>query len=244
MYYYTRDHLGSVRELTTSAGSIAARYDYDPYGRPSLVQGSNLADFQYAGYYEHQTSGLNLTKYRAYDPNTAKWLSRDPIGESEGSNVYGYVSNKAVNRFDPLGLCSKPSKDCSVEEKAMNSAMDDVLEAAYVIIVDNANIKATQDTITADQVTLGGSVVVLIGSVILTIVTEGGAILYGAAIVAVGSLIVAIGAAIGLRAAYATLAAQQLQLQNDQKHLDREYGKYQTALAAYQKCVSGRHSTV
>ncbi|MEI9998552.1 MAG: hypothetical protein WDO13_04985 [Verrucomicrobiota bacterium] len=32
-YYYTRDHLGSVRELTDSTGAIQARYDYDPFGR-------------------------------------------------------------------------------------------------------------------------------------------------------------------------------------------------------------------
>ena len=28
--YYTRDHLGSIRELTDSTGTIQARYDYDP----------------------------------------------------------------------------------------------------------------------------------------------------------------------------------------------------------------------
>ena len=29
-YYYTRDHLGSIREMTDSTGTIQARYDYDP----------------------------------------------------------------------------------------------------------------------------------------------------------------------------------------------------------------------
>src|ERR1700677_4820212 len=53
-YYYTRDHLGSVREMTDGSGTIQARYDYDPYGRTTLVSGSNLSDFQYAGMYAHQ----------------------------------------------------------------------------------------------------------------------------------------------------------------------------------------------
>ena len=87
-YYYTKDHLGSVREMTDGSGNIVARYDYDPYGRTTLVSGSNLSDFQYAGYYAHQTSGLNLTMFRAYDPNTARWLSRDPVGEGIGPNLY------------------------------------------------------------------------------------------------------------------------------------------------------------
>jgi uncharacterized protein RhaS with RHS repeats len=73
-YFYTRDHLGSIRELVDGSGTIQARYDYDPYGRVTLIQGTNLADFQFAGYYEHQTSGLNLTEYRAYDPNTGNGL--------------------------------------------------------------------------------------------------------------------------------------------------------------------------
>jgi hypothetical protein len=41
---------------------LDARYDYDPYGRPTPVGTIITAsDFQYAGYYEHQVSGLNFT---------------------------------------------------------------------------------------------------------------------------------------------------------------------------------------
>ena len=106
-YYYTRDHLGSVREMVDGSGTIQARYDYDPYGRATLVSGSNLSDFQYAGYYTHQPSGLNLTLFRAYDPNAARWLSRDPYKDAEmhvGPNLYDYVHNNPVNWLDPLGL--------------------------------------------------------------------------------------------------------------------------------------------
>jgi RHS repeat-associated protein len=103
-YFYTRDHLGSTRELVDSSGNIQARYDYDPYGRVTLVQGTNIADFQFAGMYIHQPSGLYLTKYRAYDPNAGRWLSRDPIGERVGLNLYGYCNKDPINNIDPLGL--------------------------------------------------------------------------------------------------------------------------------------------
>ena len=33
------------------------------------------------------------------------WLSRDPLGEYEGINLYGYVLNDPVNWTDPMGLC-------------------------------------------------------------------------------------------------------------------------------------------
>jgi RHS repeat-associated protein len=113
-YYFTRDHLGSIREMVNNAGALQARYDYDPYGRVTLISGTNLADFQYAGMYEHQPSGLNLTRGgsggstgRPYDPNTAKWLSRDPLKNAErreGPNLYEYVYNDPTRYNDPLGL--------------------------------------------------------------------------------------------------------------------------------------------
>jgi RHS repeat-associated protein len=81
-YFYTRDELDSVRDVVSSGGTIQAQYGYDPFGRPTLLQGSNLSDFQYAGYYSHQPSGLNLTTHRAYSAVIARWLSRDPVNES------------------------------------------------------------------------------------------------------------------------------------------------------------------
>jgi hypothetical protein len=42
--------------------------------------------------------------YRYYDPVTGRWPSRDPIQERGGINLYGFVGNAAVNRWDKLGL--------------------------------------------------------------------------------------------------------------------------------------------
>jgi len=38
-FFYTRDHLGSVRELTDAGGNVRARYAYDPYGRRTRLTG-------------------------------------------------------------------------------------------------------------------------------------------------------------------------------------------------------------
>ena len=40
---------------------------------------------------------------RPYDPNMGRWMSRDPIGEAGGVNLYGFVGNNAVNQVDLLG---------------------------------------------------------------------------------------------------------------------------------------------
>jgi RHS repeat-associated protein len=103
-YYFTKDHLGSVREMTDSTGAIRARYDYAPYGLPTKLSGDLAADFGFDGMYYHAASGLYLTWHRPYDPVLERWLSQDPIGEAGGINLYGFVENNPISRTDPLGL--------------------------------------------------------------------------------------------------------------------------------------------
>jgi RHS repeat-associated protein len=102
-YYFTKDHLGSIREMVDNNGTIQARYDYDPYGRRTKISGSLDADFGFTGHYFHAPSGLCLTFFRAYDSDLGRWLSRDPIEEKGGLNVYSYVFNDPINAMDPDG---------------------------------------------------------------------------------------------------------------------------------------------
>lgn len=39
-----------------------------------------------------------------YNPGIGRWISRDPIGESGGVNIYGMVANNTTNLTDILGL--------------------------------------------------------------------------------------------------------------------------------------------
>jgi RHS repeat-associated protein len=103
--YYHRDHLGSVRAVTDTAGTVKAGYAYDPYGRRTVLSGhADDSVFGYTGHYVHSATGLALAPYRAYDAEIGRWLSRDPIGERSGINLYGYVGNNPISYIDPLGL--------------------------------------------------------------------------------------------------------------------------------------------
>jgi RHS repeat-associated protein len=103
-FFYTRDHLGSIREVVNNSGSVVARYDYAPYGRRTKLSGTFDSDFGFTGHYFHAPSGLHFAPFRAYSAEFGRWLSRDPIGEAGGINLYGYVFNNPVNLWDPWGL--------------------------------------------------------------------------------------------------------------------------------------------
>jgi RHS repeat-associated protein len=97
LLYYAPDQLGSVRDvLAVQNGSRVASFDYDPYGNSIQSNGRVETDFKYAGMFYDQQDALYLTQYRAYDPQIGRWLSRDPMAEAQGSNLYDYVRNLPI----------------------------------------------------------------------------------------------------------------------------------------------------
>ena len=122
-YFYTRDHLGSIRELTDGEGAVRARYAYDPYGRRTLLEGGVAADMGFAGMFWCAEARLSVTLFRAFDPELGRWLSRDPLDNAEvqeGANLYAYVGNNPINAVDPLGLYG--SDCCTSERERLQSA--------------------------------------------------------------------------------------------------------------------------
>jgi RHS repeat-associated protein len=106
-YYYTTDHLGSIRDLMDASGTLRTRYSYDPWGRRIQLAGDLDTDFGFASMFWSSEASLNLTHFRAYDPGLGRWLSRDPLFSAEareGPNLYTYVGNEPVSRVDPEGL--------------------------------------------------------------------------------------------------------------------------------------------
>jgi RHS repeat-associated protein len=106
-YFYSHDHLGSIRELTDSSGIVRSQYSYDLFGRRILLSQNVEGDFGFARMFWLADSGLNLTRFRAYDPRVGRWLSRDPTSSAEVNedpNLYAYVRNDPVNLIDPSGL--------------------------------------------------------------------------------------------------------------------------------------------
>ena len=119
-YYYVKDHLGSIRQMTDSSGNVVYQADYDAYGQSTVSINTATPAFGYAGYFVHGRSGLNLTVHRAYSPTLARFLNRDPIGESGGINLYGYVGGETIDLSDQSGLSPNSSNSCKNKKSPKN----------------------------------------------------------------------------------------------------------------------------
>ncbi len=124
---------GSVREMTNSSGVIQDQRAYDPFGRTTQLQGSLASDVQYGGYYVHSRSMLNLTRTRAYSSAFARFISRDPIEEDGGVNLFSYGQNNPTSWTDPSGTsCNSEGRSHKFCQGYCNwwcAAVDDDLKA-------------------------------------------------------------------------------------------------------------------
>lgn len=100
------DANGNVMGLVSTNGAVDARYDYDPYGNLMAMSGDQAEanPFRFSSKYWEEEPGFYYYGYRFYCPAFGRWLSRDPIEEGGGMNIYEFVNNAPLSRFDMLGL--------------------------------------------------------------------------------------------------------------------------------------------
>lgn len=105
-YTYSYDANGNVAQMVDSAGNIAAHYEYDPFGNTVNAAGT-LAEtnpYRFSTKYFDNETGLYYYGNRYYLPELGRWLTRDPIAEKGGLNLYGFVENRPTGQVDKLGL--------------------------------------------------------------------------------------------------------------------------------------------
>jgi RHS repeat-associated protein len=91
---------------TTSPASDVTHYEYGPFGELLRATGpmAKANPFTFQTEYWDQETDKYYWKHRYYDPNVGRWLSRDPIEEKGGLNLYGFLGNDSINKYDYLGL--------------------------------------------------------------------------------------------------------------------------------------------
>ena len=126
---YVCDALGHVRMLIdASTGQVVDRYAYDAWGNLIAREGNTRQPFTWNGAYGYEwipEVGLYHVGARAYDPRTARWLQRDPIGIWGGRpNLYLYLDGDPINWADPEGAQPRRKKPATEEE--CNQILDEI----------------------------------------------------------------------------------------------------------------------
>ena len=104
---YSFDGDGNVAALASAAnGNVTAQYGYGPFGEVIRQTGpmAKVNPIRFSTKYQDDESDLLYYGYRYYKASTGTWVSRDPSGEKNGKNLYGFAENNAPNKFDTLGL--------------------------------------------------------------------------------------------------------------------------------------------
>ena len=103
---YVFDQQGNVADRTNTSGAVQSVTQYDGWGNEQAISGTPTDPFGYNaqwGYYLDRETGLYLCQHRLYDPANGRWLNRDPIGYSGGTNLYGYCAAGPTVGFDANG---------------------------------------------------------------------------------------------------------------------------------------------
>lgn len=104
-HFVITDHLGTPRELVDPSGQITWRARHTTWGalHPDPESDPTTCPIRFQGQYEDPETGLHYNRFRYYDPNTATYLTPDPLGLAGGLQPTAYVHNPNA-WIDPLGL--------------------------------------------------------------------------------------------------------------------------------------------
>jgi RHS repeat-associated protein len=123
---YVSDGNGNIVALVDgTTGEVVGHYDYGPFGEELAVDGpsARVNPFRFSSKMGDLDTGLIYYGYRYLDTRNGRWVSRDPIEEFDGANLFGSALNNHVSLLDPDGrqvfdptllLDFKPAPRCPI----------------------------------------------------------------------------------------------------------------------------------
>ena len=111
--FYHKNHLDHVYAVSDKDGNVLERYRYSPFGQLEIYSptgtylGNSTKNSAIGNTRTWNTrildpdTGLYMYKYRHYHAGLGRFISRDPIAEAGGPNLYAFVRNNPSIR----GIC-------------------------------------------------------------------------------------------------------------------------------------------
>ena len=90
-----------------------------------------------------------ISNYRHFSPTLGRWVSKDPIQEQGGLNLYAFVQNNGINSWDYLGFsCEKEANNLNQKEERVRklkqrakNIIDRIKQKIDAIKKDKNNLK-------------------------------------------------------------------------------------------------------
>jgi RHS repeat-associated protein len=105
--YQLTNSIGSVQVELNDQGELLSYEEYSPYGDTTYSSWNGCLGspkrYKYSGKEKDEESGLYYYGARYYLPVAMRWLSPDPGGWKDGSNLYQYVKCNPVSKTDFAG---------------------------------------------------------------------------------------------------------------------------------------------
>ncbi|QIP85513.1 type IV secretion protein Rhs [Streptomyces sp. Tu 2975] len=113
------DIVGTPTELVDESGDVAWHTRATLWGTTTWTRSATAyTPLRFPGQYYDPETGLHQNYFRQYDPETARYLTPDPLGLSPAPNPAAYVHNP-FTWSDPLGL--SPYRGLGLSDEAMNA---------------------------------------------------------------------------------------------------------------------------
>jgi RHS repeat-associated protein len=149
-YVPVHDFRGNVVCLVDKlSGSVAENYRYDAYGNTRIYDsgGTEIQDsaihnpWRFSSKRFDSEAGCYYFTHRYYDSSVGRFLTTDPLGITDGINMYSYAGGNPMMFVDPSGLLAKGAAE---------------LGAAGIIGTWNTGVNvATSPFVFAEQTTFG-----------------------------------------------------------------------------------------
>ncbi|MFE7614752.1 putative T7SS-secreted protein [Streptomyces sp. NPDC057496] len=137
------DLIGSPAELIDESGFLSWHARSTSWGATTWATGSAAyTPLRFPGQYFDPETGFHYNYFRHYDPETARYLSTDPLGLRPAPNPTTYVSNP-FSKIDPLGLAPKcPDPDEEIGDSPAGPGPWDMTGRDPMSLVpDNARVR-------------------------------------------------------------------------------------------------------
>jgi len=136
--FFLTDHLGSVRNVLNVDGNITQELNYCPFGIPDQTSIYNFGPGFTGLFYEPETR-LYLTRARAYNPNSGRFLQIDPLhqipsGTQKELSLFAFCGMDPINYHDRIGLQASsfnPLEMLDRMDKWIHSVLDDFSYGNY-----------------------------------------------------------------------------------------------------------------